>query len=377
MKNHFRDFQTKLASLTLSAFFLLTFSARSQPFQIVWGMNRTLSGSSSSTNFTPYNANLIGAHPHSLPAVLYYLIGTGDYAYGTTYWQALPVAEKYLTMSFSVNTFEYNLTSISFRVRRSPDGPTDVALRSSLDGFSANLSTFHLTGDGLFYTVNVPLGLMNLSTGITFRIDGTNANTYLGVMYFDQIIITGTIVSIVLPIALTYFNAKTSGKTVLLEWETASEQNSGELIIERSQDLESFSPIGTVTAAGESQDRISYSFVDEAPLNGVNYYRLKMVDQDGLYNLSQVRDAVIGSAETGFTVSPNPASPAQIRVHGYMLNSDGATLTDMLGRNIPVNCEASGNYYLDLFPKQTLSSGLYVLSLNSNGKWQHQKVLIP
>jgi hypothetical protein len=32
---------------------------------------------------------------------------------------------------------------------------------------------------------------------------------------------------------------------------------------------------------------------------------------------------------------------------------------------------------MDLFPNHTLSSGIYVLSLKLNGRWQRQKVLIP
>jgi len=345
------------------------------PFQIVWGMNGNLSGSSSSSNFSPDDAYLVGAHPHSLPAVLYYSIGGGDFAYGTTYWLAGP--EKYLNFSYSVSTYEYNLNSVSFRVRRSGEGPKDVFLRSSIDGFAGNLTSFHLNTDGVFYNVTVPLGLANLSSGVTFRIYGNNADTYLGVLYFDQIVINGTVTSIVLPVGLTYFKATPIGKTVKLEWETSFEMNSKSFIIERSNDLNTFEAIGTVDASRESTDKQQYRFVDDGPSPGVNYYRLRMVDQNEDFNYSKTVDAVIYAENPLFTVSPNPSFPTQIRVKNSLINPDEIVLTNILGQNIDIGTTTTDGNFMDLFPNQALCSGIYVLSLKLNGRWQRQKVLIP
>jgi len=346
------------------------------PFQIVWGMNKTLSGASSSTNFSPGNAALTGAHAHSLPAVLWYTISSSDFAYGTTYWQSAPPTQKYLSFSYSVSTFEYNLTSVSFRVRRSGDGPADVSLRSSLDGFASNLSTFNLSADGQFYDVTVPLNLVNLSAGITFRLYASSASTYLGVLYFDQIVINGTVNSILLPVQLTYFEAKAIEKTVQVSWKTAAEKNSKEFVIERSQDFDSFSQIGKLNASGQSFERLQYELIDETPQTGINYYRLKMVDEDGKYAYSNIQDVLFGAGQLVVVVAPNPASPSQIRVLGERINPEGLALYDVYGRRVMVYSEATDGYYLDIFPKQTLSSGLYVLSLNSNEIWKRLKVLI-
>ena len=377
MKTQFIGFNYRLfflANLLISSSFSRQAYCQT-PFQIVWGMNGNLSGSSSSPNFSPDNAYLVGAHPHSLPAVLYYSIGSGDFAYGTTYWLTGP--EKYLNFSYSVSTFEYNLNSVSFRVRRSGEGPKDVSLRSSLDGFTSNLTSFNLSADGVFYNVIIPLGLMNLSSGVTFRLYGNNADTYLGVLYFDQIVINGTVTSIVLPVELTYFKAKTVGKTVQLEWETASEKNGKSFIIERSQDLDTFEVIGEIDAVGESIDRQQYIFVDDGPSEGVNYYRLRIVDKNDDFNFSKTVDAVIYSDNPLFTVSPNPSFPTQIRVKNNLINPDEIILTNSLGQNISIQGTTMEGNFMDLFPNQALCSGIYVLSLKLNGRWQWQKVLIP
>ena len=72
-----------------------------------------------------------------------------------------------------------------------------------------------------------------------------------------------------------------------LKWSTAQEQNSQSFVIERSFDGTKFTDIGTVEAAGNSDQGQSYSFTDlELGLEKA-YYRLRQVDLDGSSNLSE------------------------------------------------------------------------------------------
>ena len=375
MKKHYQNLKSRIL-LILSAVLLFVIQAQSQSFQIVWGMNSTLSGASSNSNFVPSDAALHGAHPHGLPTIMYYSLGGGDYAYGTTYWHTTGV-EKYLEFSFSVNTYEYDISSVSFRVRRSAIGPKDVSLRSSLDGFGSDLTSFHLSADGTFYNINVPFSHTNLSNGITFRIYARNADTYLGVMYFDQIVISGKVNSIILPVNFTNFNARLSEKQVHLSWETGWEKNSREFVIERSVDMVSFAEIGKVDASGETDSRKQYAFTDPEPHRGASYYRLKMVDQDGTYTYSQVRDVFFADSSAELVVAPNPASPDVIRIQKHFSGTADITLKDIYGRQIPVQLVYSEINYLNLLPYNPLASGVYVLTLVQNGRKQHLKVLVP
>ncbi|SDL17474.1 choice-of-anchor Q domain-containing protein [Siphonobacter aquaeclarae] len=82
-----------------------------------------------------------------------------------------------------------------------------------------------------------------------------------------------------LPLRLLSFTAKRSGGISHLEWKTASEKNVSHFQVERGTDAQEFSALQTISARnGESQ---SYSFDDAVAFDGVMYYRLKMVDQDG------------------------------------------------------------------------------------------------
>jgi len=94
--------------------------------------------------------------------------------------------------------------------------------------------------------------------------------------------------STVLPVTFTSFKATNENNRIRLEWTTAQEQNSSHFEVEKSSDGVSFRSIGTKTAAGNSATPRQYSFIDESPFAGSNYYRLRQVDLDGHFIYSSV-----------------------------------------------------------------------------------------
>jgi hypothetical protein len=85
------------------------------------------------------------------------------------------------------------------------------------------------------------------------------------------------------PISLQYFKALLNDfdKTVNLKWVTISERNNQYFILERSNDLVEYEPLGVVDGAINSQTLKEYTFIDAFPKNGINYYRLSQVDSNG------------------------------------------------------------------------------------------------
>ena len=73
----------------------------------------------------------------------------------------------------------------------------------------------------------------------------------------------------------------------MLEWGTASEDNSLRFIVEKSTDGISFQNIGVVEAAGESESERSYRFLDINASEQKSFYRLKQMDVDGTGSFSQ------------------------------------------------------------------------------------------
>ncbi len=111
----------------------------------------------------------------------------------------------------------------------------------------------------------------------------------------------------VLPLHLISFSAAKKESSILLTWKTASEDNTSHFEIERSADARIYTGIGRVTAAGYSTTELKYQYTDSRPLTKNNYYRLKMIDQDGKFEFSRIVKIDLQKPYT-VRITPNPAA---------------------------------------------------------------------
>jgi hypothetical protein len=91
---------------------------------------------------------------------------------------------------------------------------------------------------------------------------------------------------------------------------TFSVMKTSDLDIDRSVDGRTFEYVGAVAGAGDSFEERGYRFVDEHPVTGMNYYRLRQEDLDGAEALSDVRQVMIEGAKN-VSVYPNPNQSSQ------------------------------------------------------------------
>jgi len=105
-----------------------------------------------------------------------------------------------------------------------------------------------------------------------------------------------TLASLVLITVYTYaavvYSTPLKGKELdmgnLLQWETSYETNTDIFIVEKSTDGITFKNIGSIDASGDTNDEKSYRYLDTSLGMTKSYYRLKVLDQDGTSNYSQV-----------------------------------------------------------------------------------------
>lgn len=91
-----------------------------------------------------------------------------------------------------------------------------------------------------------------------------------------------------LPLGVHFIDLKaapTEGR-MFVQWATASETNNAFFTVERSTDGASFTELGTVSAVGNSTTRSDYTYIDENPLTGMSYYRVKQTDTDSKFEFS-------------------------------------------------------------------------------------------
>lgn len=100
-----------------------------------------------------------------------------------------------------------------------------------------------------------------------------------------------------LPVELISFDATVVDrqKSVLLEWETASENNNDYFSIERSADGYNWESITSVNGMGNSSTTTSYDYKDRQPMKGVSYYRLKQNDFNGDSEYFDIRSVMINA----------------------------------------------------------------------------------
>lgn len=109
-----------------------------------------------------------------------------------------------------------------------------------------------------------------------------------------------------LPVELLVFDGYQNAFNIDLEWSTASETNSSHFVVERSKDVFHFEAIGQVSSAGNSQQELSYYFVDHTPNLGINYYRLRQVDLNGAEEILPTIAIEYELEALSIRVFPNP-----------------------------------------------------------------------
>lgn len=198
-------------------------------------------------------------------------------------------------------------------------------------------------------------GGTNFSAGHTQnRGDFTSSSN---ISFSEQIITLGsTNLANPLPITLDWFKARfTEFYTAELTWHTSKEVNNDRFEIERSQDGLNFEHHGEVRGAGTSSLPITYKIIDENPLYGRSYYRLKQVDFDGTFTYSEVR-SIINTLEP--PVERLIAYPNPVSLHNPVVTFNkkvNVTVYNNLNRAVRKYSQVEG------FDASGLPAGMYII----------------
>jgi hypothetical protein len=112
--------------------------------------------------------------------------------------------------------------------------------------------------------------------------------------------------SIFLPVSLSSITASANINHSRISFSTASEINNAGFDIERSADGNDFEKIGWVDGHGTTSEEKQYTFIDERPESGLNYYRLRQVDYDGKFVYSEI--VSVRFQKDDIHIYPNPAT---------------------------------------------------------------------
>jgi hypothetical protein len=214
---------------------------------------------------------------------------------------------------------------------------------------------------------------------VTVRItlEATNNNSSSTIQgFYDDLSLVATLT---LPINLLDFQAvQQTDHSVLLTWQTAQEQNSHFIEVQRSGNAKDFASIGQVPAAGNSNLVKDYSFADPSPLAGNNFYRLRLVDLDGSYTYSKILEVTATVSGQSIEVFSNPFhDQIGVRVRAEIPDKVVFTLTDILGRPYLQQSYGTltGNNFFSLPTPAGMAAGVYLLNVRGTNMNQTVKVL--
>ncbi|HWZ22045.1 MAG TPA: carbohydrate-binding protein, partial [Cytophagaceae bacterium] len=170
-----------------------------------------------------------------------------------------------------------------------------------------------------------------------------------------------------LPVDLISFDAsKLSSNSVKLEWNTASEKDNKIFVLERSADGIVFDSIGSIEGKGTTDRMNQYFYIDTNPFTTLNYYRIKIVDNNGNYTYSSLSE--ISFEENKITLAENTIISrlvSESTIYYVVLNSIGQLVQEgnyaaregVTEKEILLNNLSKGIYLIKIVSGDDMYSG--------------------
>ena len=178
--------------------------------------------------------------------------------------------------------------------------------------------------------------------------------------YIDDVVVQPYLA---LPLTLLSFNGNATPAGNLLNWTTTKEIHTSHFEIQRSADGIFFETIGTVNAKGAEAENVDYTFLDDQPLSQQNLYLLKMVDEDGSFQFSEIVN-ITTLVNDQFEVYPNPVNGI-LTINGDWDANATFQIIDMAGNIIYTKHTTSATKSVLQVDFSNYAPGIYIVQLIS------------
>ena len=265
---------------------------------------------------------------------------------------------------FSNATWDYSSTAVASKVS---DGSI-TTFQPSGGGDRTSL------GDGYSYIeLTIPPGPSSIAIDVYCRANRAGEDWWMD--NFELVEIPNN----PLPVTLTSFTSSCDNGIPVLNWSTASEQNSNYFQIERSQDGFDWNPISQMPAAGNSSINKNYQFYDMNAGRFKGYYRLKQVDFNGQFEYFSPKYSNCAESIKGLEseVFPNPTIGEFFIGLQYSQEEDAQILiTDNSGRIIlQEDIQLIKGYVLKSVNLSTYQTGVYQIYITTlDHKYIHKVI---
>jgi hypothetical protein len=249
---------------------------------------------------------------------------------------------------------------------------TLLSIKPLLNGVTNPVGDFHIANLTPGYITGVMPGSVTVEAFSNVSIEqSTVVQDYLPA-------VTAFAPAVPLPIELLSFDVKSEKDFINLDWRTANEENFRGFDVERSTDAKNFEKLTFIAGKGVTNGT-EYKYEDRTAQKGnLYYYRLKMLENDGSFEYSPLRNAMIPLYHTPVNIYPNPSN-GNVNLE-FTLEEETPTqvdVFDMLGQlMLHKEIETKKDKNLVSLDMLNLPSGLYSIRVDINHKIQTKLVKI-
>lgn len=285
-------------------------------------------------------------------------------------------SDKFVVTWWKACRYNYTSTYITFQIVLYPNGNIYI-------NYNDQLTSTPLTN---FITNSCCVGIENSSgsAGINYRYAVNDTNITGSQMFSSPLTVAFSSNGSSLPVQLTSFDYKVSGRDIALNWVTTAETNNSGFEIERCKVKSAYEwcKAGYIKGSGTTTDTRNYTFTDKNLSSGKFKYRLKQIDNNGNYNYYELN----GIPEVGIPKKfsllqnyPNPFNPnTKINYEIPIKSKVTIKIFDLLGREVSIllNEISEPGYYTIEFKANTLASGIYFYRMEAGNYSEVKKMLL-
>jgi hypothetical protein len=214
-------------------------------------------------------------------------------------------------------------------------------------------------------------------TSVRYRVINKSSSGCGNDLAIDDISFQTTSLTL-LPVTGFTVSAVRTNSNVQVKWQTLSETNNIEFIVQKSSNGTDWTAIATVASAGNSNSKKEYSITDQNP-GTKNYYRIQQVDFDGQFDYSNTTSLYM-STITKTATFPNPfVSAVQVNISSEETQTVTILLQDLIGRTVQQMkwTIQKGNNSTSINNLSQLPKGMYMISINGeNGEQLYNSKLM-
>lgn len=179
-----------------------------------------------------------------------------------------------------------------------------------------------------------------------------------------------------LPVNFIHFTARAENNNkVKLNFSTSNEKDNLQFIVQRADDGNHFTNLGSIPGTNNAGTVQQYSFYDNQPLKGNSFYRIKQIDIDGEITYSTIERVNISSSKQAIEIYPNPANGNAFNIKLPAINTGNIEISiyDISGR-LQMNKMYNSNGFITV--DHSLAAGIYSIKIAGKDFTEIKKLII-